>query len=642
MTALFSTSPANTLQPGASALQDGAVFGAVFHDCKSCGLVLCCLPDQEEIRVPFGDEYRIGSFYSVKLTGIRPEEWAYRYYRDDVTFIDPYAHRLMSIKAREGEQKVCCLFPYAEDTLPFTGRAGRTPWSDRIIYQLHVKGFTASRSSKVSHRGTFKGAAEKIPYLKKLGVTAVELMPVYELRCSIPGNSAAGAAVDTAACEETEKTNFWNFGEGCYFAPKAAYAADSETQKEFRGMVEAFHAAGIDVYLQLYFTDTVRIQTQVETAHFYVTHYQIDGFRLMGNGAALMAIASDPILTDTALIYYSFPYDELQKEDKENPSVGRLPVSHLAESTNSFSRLVRKFVKSDDQVAREFAKAFVSVPADHGDIHYAASYEGFTLMDLVSYNWKHNEENGENNNDGEDDNLSWNCGVEGKTGKKDIRSLRLRQVKNFLLLNFLAQGTPLLRAGDERCNSQDGNNNPYCQDNETGWVNWKETVDSRNILEFTEKIIAFRKAHAIFRRRKPFSFSDIAASGFPDVSFHGQEAWKPDFGGHSHSVGIMFNEAYAEENPSAGLIYLAINAHWHSQQFGVPTPPAGWRWRVLADTFEQQSFAAEPEVIADQRHVNVHGRSILILRAVKEFDPKTVKKSAPEVKETEPQKKENG
>lgn len=633
MTALFSTSPAHTLQPGASALQDGAVFGAVFHDCKSCGLVLYHLPDQEEFLVPFSDEYRIGSLYSVKITGIKPEEWAYRYYRDDVTFIDPYAHKLMSIDAKEGEQKVCCLFPYAEDTLPYTHTGAKTPWADRVIYQLHVRGFTASRSSKAPHRGTFKGAAEKIPYLKKLGVTAVELMPVYELRCSIPGSPAEG--------EETGKVNFWNFGEGCYFAPKAAYAAGNEAQKEFRAMVEAFHDAGIEVYLQLYFTDTVRIQTQVETARFYVTHYQIDGFRLMGSGVALTAIASDPILTDTALIYYSFPYEELQKENKENPSSGKPPVAHLAESTNSFSRLVRKFVKSDDQVTREFAKAFVSVPAGHGDIHYAASYEGFTLMDLVSYNWKHNEENGENNNDGEDDNLSWNCGVEGKTGKKDIRSLRIRQVKNFLLLNFLAQGTPLLRAGDERCNSQGGNNNPYCQDNETGWVSWKETVDSRNVLEFTEKISAFRRDHAIFRRKKPFSFSDYEASGFPDVSFHGQEAWKPDFGGHSHSIGIMYNEAYAQENPAPGLIYLAINAHWHSQQFGVPTPPAGWRWRVIADTFEQQSFHEEPPVITDQRHVSVHGRSILILRAVREFDPKAAKKSAPEEKTATPQKNDN-
>ena len=611
MTATFQISPAHTAQPGTSALQDGAVFGAVFHDCERCGLILYHLKDHSQVRVPFTEEMRFGSLYSVRLTGIDPKEWAYRFYRDDYSFVDPHARRLSKIATEDGVLTVCHLFPMAEDVLPRVKPMKRPAWPDRFIYQMHLKGFTASKTSKVQNKGTFRAAAAKIPYLKELGVTAVELLPVYELR-------------EKEAAVDTEKVNFWNFGEGCYFAPKASYAASDHPQKEFYDMVQAFHEAGIEVYLQLYFPDTVSIQTQVEAARFYVTHYQIDGFRLQGSPKALSALASDPLLTGTSLIYYNFPYEDLQKEDRENPTIGKLPVRHLAESTNAFARLTRKLVKSDDQVIREFAKAFVSVPKEHGDIHYVASYEGFTLADLVSYNWKRNDGNGENNNDGEDDNLSWNCGVEGKTGKKDIRTLRIRQMKNFLLLNFLSQGTPLLHAGDERCNSQDGNNNPWCQDNETGWMSWKETVDARQILEFTKKISAFRRDHAIFRRRTPFLFSDPEASGFPDVSFHGKEAWKPDFGGHSHCIGILLNEAYAQTDPQSALLYIAVNAHWHNQQFGVPTPPPGWRWRLVADTYQENSFPGDPPVIQDQRHVHVHGRSIQILRAVKEFDPKPV------------------
>lgn len=626
----FQIRPAHNVLPGTIVHTDGVIFSTVFRDCDSCGLILYHLSDGRSYTIPFKDEYRYGSLYSVKAEGLAPSEWGYRYYRDDYSFEDPYARELTSLKTKDGTINVCRLFPVPEDALPAYGGRKTGEWADTLIYCMHVKGFTASRSSKVHKKGTFLGVVEKIPYLKELGITAVELLPIYELR-----EESLGMVLEKKAAEEDvpaklpmhlplktesgeEKVNYWNFGEGCYFAPKKAYAGKTGPQQEFSDMVNALHAAGIEVYLQLFFPDSVSVQTQLETARFYVTHYGVDGFHLKGTESAVRTLATDPMLSDTRIFYYTFPYEKLQKIDAENPTTGKPSIHQLSEYTDHFQTLVRKVVKSDDQVLREFVKIFLTVPKEHGRVHYAANYEGFTLNDLVSFNWKHNEANGEENKDGCDDNLSWNCGVEGKSMKRDIRALRMRQLKNFMTLNLLAQGTPLLYAGDEFMNSQEGNNNPYCQDNETGWTNWKDTKDAGELLSFTKKMIAFRKEHGIFRRRTPFRFSDYKVSGYPDVSFHGADAWKPDLGGYSHTVGILFDENYSETDPKASLLYLAINMHWHNRQLGIPTPPAGYVWRVLMDTSEDHSFPADPERISDQRHVQVRGRTIMILQAVKE------------------------
>ena len=456
-----------------------------------------------------------------------------------------------------------------------------------------------------------------------------------EMRALFPDEPQAADVTEEIAAntpEQPRKENYWNFGEGCYFAPKSSYALSDTPQIEFRKMVETLHKNGIEVFLQLYFPDNVTIQTQLETARFYVTHYQIDGFHLKGNASALQTIASDPMLSGTALFYYNFPYEDLQKEDKENPTVGKPSVKHLCEYNDTFQTLARRFIKSDNQVLREFIRLFVTVPSGHGCVHYVTNYEGFTLADLVSYNWKHNDANGENGRDGCENNWSWNCGVEGPSHKKDIRALRNRQMRNFMTVNLLAQGTPLLLAGDERCNSQGGNNNPYCQNNEIGWLNWKDTVDSKALLVFTQKLTAFRKDHGVFRRKTPFGFNDPKVIGYPDISLHGSEAWKPDLSGYSHTVGILLPEAYDEENPRDSFLYLAMNMHWHSQMLALPKLPAGYRWRLLMDTFLDEPFQEPAKDLPDSRNVTVRGRSIQILQALpvpEEEIQKTEKKKAP-------------
>lgn len=629
-------SPAYDLQPGTRVLPEGVVFSVVLRDCSECGLILYHLPELKPVRIPFEDEYRIGSLYSVLVRDINPREWAYRYYRDDYEFVDSCARELMRVKTGDTQALYGKLFPIPECSALPAPALPEMLWQDEVLYCLHVKGFTASRTSRVKKKGTFAGLTEKIPHLVRLGVTAVELLPLYELR---PESCTTGKVKSRRLKPETEteRPNYWNFGEGCYFAPKASYSDGTSPSDELYRMIEKLHEAGIRVYMQLYFPGTVSIQTALEAARFYKLNYHVDGFHLKGDDASLKLIASDPILSDSALFYYSFPYAELQEVDRENPESGIPSVYHLAEYNDRFSTLLRRFVKSDDLVLREFIQEFVRVVPDHGNVHYVTNYEGFTLMDLVSYNRKHNEENGEDNRDGNDYNESWNCGVEGKSRRAVVRQLRLRQIKNFLALLFLSQGTPLLYAGDEMCNSQDGNNNAYCQDNELGWTCWRDTADSRMILSFTEQISAFRASHGVFRAKKPFTMTDTLVCGYPDLSFHGKEAWKPDFGGYNHTIGLLLCENYApaeetfgddkaEEQEGVRLLYLAVNMHWHPQELGVPTPPAGTKWFKVMDTFEEESFPAEPVPIRDAQQILVPGRTIQILCNL----PDTGSKKAPE------------
>ena len=662
----FETLPAYTVLPGTTVHENSVDFSCIFRDCHTCGLILYHLPDLEEVRIPFGNECRYGSLYSVRVIGLKPSEWAYRYYRDDYLFDDPYARELVDVRIDGRPVTLGRLFPYCEDSLPAYGAGETHTWTEQVVYCLHVKGFTASSSSKVpkKEKGTLEGLIRKIPYLKELGVTAVEILPPYELKPAAQGGTSGepadmteeqraeawrvtrqleaqilkpsqqdGEPEDAAPDGQdvpagpAQKPNYWNFGEGRYFAPKREYAASEAPQQEFRRMVDALHAAGIHVFVQLYFPETVSLQLQIEAARFYVTHYQVDGLHIKGWSAAYRALAADPMLSGTALLGDSFPDDYLSPVDKTDPTAGRPSPHHLCEYKDDFETLARRLVKSDEGVLRGFVREFTGVTAGHGKLHYITNYEGFTLKDLVMYNGKHNEANGEDNRDGTNENYSWNCGAEGPTRKREITKLRFRQMCNLTAMNLLAQGTPLLLAGDEHGNSQDGNNNAWCQDNETGWVTWKESADGRRIHAFTARLIAFRKEHSILRRSKVFTGIDTKATGYPDLSLHGREAWRPDLSDTSRTVGIMYAESYAEENPENDLLYIALNLHWHDQQLALPKPPEGQEWRIVMDTYLERPFPDEPLLPADPRRTDVRTRSIQILMTFP---------AAAEVKETAP------
>ena len=628
--------PANCTIPGVTVTDDGIVVTAVFRGEKPCGLILYNMVDDEKITVAFTDQYRFGSLYSAKITNLDPSAWCYRFYCGDTCFPDPCSRSLVE-HVSEGERFIAGGFFYdPDDRLPPCRCTKLRRAGDEVIYSLHIRGFTMLCEGLKSCPGTFSAAAERAGYLQQLGVTAVELMPVYELQPQTRAENGPRTMEDALALYpvgrdglpvkdlSVVRTNYWGYGRGFYYAPKAelstpGYAGGA--QKEFADMVECFHSFGISVYLQLYFTASVTSQQQIGIARYYVTHYAVDGFRLMGPVADIRAFSTDPLLSDVRLFHTEFPYGDIEGMDAENPESGAISTEHLSNYNPRFSQLIRRFCKSDDYVMREFLYEFLKVPSGHGSVRYVCSSDGFTLRDLVSYSEKHNEPNGEGGIDGPDENFSWNCGAEGESAQDDINRLRRNQIRNFLTLVLLSQGTPLINAGDEAFNTQYGNNNPYCQDNETGWIGWDNGKTGDGIRTLVRRLIAFRNEHPVFRGIKPFKNMDYIACGYPDLSLHGNEAWKPDLGHFSHAIGICLCENYVRSSEKTELIYLAVNMHWEKQELGLPKLAPGRRWNLLADTSLEETFLTGECVLEDQHVVETAPRSIRILNTVTSNKP---------------------
>ncbi|MDO5475685.1 MAG: alpha-amylase family glycosyl hydrolase [Eubacteriales bacterium] len=662
MTHSFTIAPAHAEKPGVHAHGNSAVFAAVFRGDVEHGLQFIHLPDGETFYIPLTDQYRVGSVYSVRITPFEAAEWAYRYRSGAQWVADPNATGVCSVQVREdaaGETcraAACICSPLRAGDL-FEGAPEKplepADWKEQTVYSLHVKGLTAAQPEGFPGRGTFAGVAAMIPYLESLGMTAVELMPVYlplpdlhRTRTFRTMQEALGAwpvgPQGDPLRDMKERPNYWGYGRGLYKALRPEFGS----QQEFAQMVHALHRAGIRVLLQIYFERGMQPAQQIDILRFYVERYGIDGFRLMGHLPSPSAIASAPSLSDTTLLYRDFPFEDLRSDmeaeevlygdaldtlcpgrDASAPSASsgssaRAPVRfpNLITCADDFQTLLRRFVKSDDYVMKDFLKLFLAVPAEHGQLRAVTSYEGFTLADLVSYSERHNEANGEFGLDGREDNHSWNCGEEGETDNETVLALRRRQVRNFLTLLFLAQGTPMLRHGDERGNSQQGNNNPYCQDNEISWIDWTDSPACRQLTRLTAGLIAFRADHPVFHTSRPFQYIDTLGIGHPDVSLHGEEAWKPDLGPFSHSIGIAFCENYAGRSVRRDLppafVYLAVNMYWKELSLALPKLPPGYVWKVFMDTETEDGFLEKPLLPKDQHFVSVGPRSIRILRSV--------------------------
>ena len=643
--------PAYSMNPGVTVLQNGVIISAVFRGPEPCGLVLYNRTDGDEIIVNFTDEYRFGSLYCVKISGIDPADWCYRLFTGDVYFVDPCCRSLVKLETGEETVSAGGFYYKPDDRLPAFKNSSHRRGGETVIYCLHVRGFTMLDQDIVSCPGTFSAAAEKAEYLKDLGVNAVELMPVYELQPVTRAEDGPRTMEDALALYpvnkegfpakdlSVKKVNYWGYARGFYYAPNSAYSTpgyEGGPQKEFADMIAKFHDAGISVYLQLFFPGSVTFQQQIGIARFYVTHYAVDGFRLMGSVADIKAFSTDPLLSDVRLFHTDFPYGEIEGMDAENPETGAILTNNLFTCNDRFSKLVRRFCKSDDYVMREFLYEFFKVPSGHGNVNYVCSSDGFTLRDLVSYNDRHNEANGEGGNDGDPENLSWNCGAEGETELEDVLRLRRNQIRNFLTLLFLSQSTPMINAGDECFNTQSGNNNPYCQDNETGWTGWDNGETGEAVRRFVRRILQFRREHPVFTGRAPFKNTDYIGCGYPDLSLHGMEAWKPDLSHFNHAIGICLCEDYVRGTKRPNLLYLAINMHWETQELGLPKLAPGRRWNLLVDTALEESFIEGECIADDQNVVEVAPRSIRILNTVTSNKPvkrrkKAVKKAADEL-----------
>ncbi len=599
--------PIYFFMPGTHRTADGAVFATSSYE-TDCGILLRRLSDGEELRIPFEECDRFGAYLRREVRLSAGEDYAYRFYRGEEVYTDPYAHAL--IEPDDGVPVPAGLLtaqksPVSDGQVQTAAKALGDAAGVSLFYQLHVRGFTMAGGQDVPkpYRGTFEGVALRAPYLKSLGVDAVDLMPVYEAASDVKNKSGKG------------RRNYWGYGEGFYEAPRREYAAGDDPEASFAAMVQTLHSAGIRVFLQLHFPAGILFERIRSAMLRYMTDFQVDGFHLIGSETDIRPVLTDPVLAETILIHESAPehvpvvrrQDSLLKQGKR-----QVRFYSMCGDTKS---LIRRFIKGDAGLLREVTRRFIHAQKEFETISFAADHDGFTLADTVSYSFRHNEENGEENRDGTSENNSWNCGEEGPTNNREIRKLRRRQVRNFLTLVFLMRGVPLLYAGDECFNTQKGNNNAYCLDDPTGWTKLCRTGDAGKTLSFTRKLSAFRNELGLYADAKDRMPANEAGNELPALSLHGEKAYCPDFTAESRSIGIVFKTG---ADSSAYAVCLAINMHWRRQEIALPRIPAGWKWKVCFDTFSERSFYDEPVTVKEQQHLLVRERSIQILMALRD------------------------
>jgi glycogen operon protein len=592
---------------GVCFVQDGIHVSAVFEKTihhgvqEEVGILLYDKKNKQGVRVPFPEENRIGAVYSMLLKGYQERDCSYLFYQGDRVFQDVRCREIENPYRYGTVKKELPRCKVPDENYDWEGdRPLRLPFEDVILYALHVRGFTRHRSSEVVCRGTFAGLLEKIPYLKELGITSLLLMPCYEFdEIMVQEPASQPLTMEEAASsymkelpskdEEKEpaiKINYWGYQKGLYYCPKSGYSYSRDAVTEYKDMVKRMHHNGIEVLMQFYFPPEISSVEMLDILRYWVLEYHIDGFHVMGVNVPIELIDRDPLLADTKIL------TEQQHSGEDFSEAGE---RHIGWMNDGFLYDMRKFLKGDEQMVNSFLCHIRNNSAHTGVVNYMAKWDGFRLADMVSYNNKHNVANGEDNLDGIDYNCSWNCGVEGNSRKKTILELRMRQMKNALTMLFLSQGVPLLYSGDEFGNSQEGNNNPYCQDNPVTWIKWNHKESSKELLAYTKGLIKLRKRHPILHCGEPLMGIDSRSCGYPDISFHGKEAWRANTLPACRSVGILYCDA--DGNRDDALIYVGVNMHWESQCLGLPKPPKGKTWTMISSTFlkDDSVLTAEEE-----------------------------------------------
>ncbi|MBQ4307710.1 MAG: hypothetical protein II759_03960 [Lachnospiraceae bacterium] len=559
--------------------------------------------------------------------GFDPELDLYGYMSGENRIPDPYADGYLSAETPDNMEFTGCT---ADVSLSGRERPAecrsRTDWNRRFIYQCHVRGLTISRQNlrDESIRGTFEGMIQMIPHILSLGATTVELMPVAAPRCRSAASGSAGAAVRESRSSRTDAgfhdSDYWGFHPAALHALNPVYAPSGNVRKtasSMRKLSAALHGASLELIFQIYLSGQETPQEIQDMLRYYALEFGADGFHLIGAAPPWDYCLSDPVLAGLLFIGEGLP-----------------SRTDTAVYSDDYAMLLRQLVKGDDFVLKSFLSSFAGRKDGTGDIRYITDYRGFTLLDLVSYSRKHNEANGEDNRDGEDRNFSWNCGAEGETSSRTINLLRQQQIRNFLALLLLGGGTPLLFSGDEALNTQFGNNNPYNQDNETGHILFRRTRSAKSLTAFVGELMKFRGKYTVLTSPKPYRCGDYLGLGYPDFSLHGEEAWKPDLGPYSHTVGIMFNQGYAEENPVPGegpLIYIAVNCYWEEASFGLPKLSPGFVWAEVMNTVSPDGFSVEPRNAGRPDSVRTAPRSVSVYVSMRSADAGECSENAPAV-----------
>ncbi|MDI6402321.1 alpha-amylase family glycosyl hydrolase, partial [Balneolaceae bacterium ANBcel3] len=545
------------------------------------------------------------------------------------------------------------------------------PTEELVIYEMHVRGFTRHPSSDVKHKGTFAAMREKIPYLVELGVNCVELMPIWEF----------DEYEHSKESPETGEllVNYWGYSTLNFFSPKAGYAASGKygmQVDEFKTLIKELHKNGIEVILDVVFNHTAEGDHRGPTISFkgidnktyymltpegyyynfsgtgntlncnhpvvrnmvldclryWASEYHIDGFRFdlaailgraqdgspLSNPPLLESLAYDPVLAKCKLIAEAWDAGGLYQVGSF-PSYGR-----WAEWNGKYRDAIRKFLKGEEGMTGEISQRIQGSPDMYhwrettAGINFITCHDGFTLYDLFAYNDKHNMANGEDNRDGANDNYSWNCGCEGETGDVHVHHLRRKMMKNAFAILMLSRGVPMLHMGDEVAHTKGGNNNTYCHDNELNWFNWKDVGKNEDILRFVKTMIRFRKQYSVLRDRFHFHHQDIRGTGYPDLSFHGVQAWNADWSPSGRVLAFMLDEGQMnngkKKNP---VIYVAMNMYWEALPFELPELRDGKKWYMSVNTdmpSPEDIYASgkEPK-LQHQKEVLAGPRSIVIL-----------------------------
>ena len=673
----FQVRPGFFLDFGATVIPGGVNFTIQSHKATSCELLLFHREAEEPFAVlPFPDNYRIGFCYSMIVFGLDIEEFEYAYRLDgpydekmglrfDRTkvLLDPYA-RAVTGQSHWGHKNnpqhgyrarvVHSNFDWGQQ------RHTSIPMEDLIIYELHVRGYTKDASSGVKHPGTFDGLKEKIPYLKGLGVNAVELMPVFEF----------DEMRDARLIDENLLLDFWGYNPVSFFAPNTSYSSSKEYNREgmeLKSLIKELHDQNMEVILDVVFNHTAEgnefgpsfsfkgfdnqiyymltpdghyynfsgcgntlncnhpvVQNMIlDCLRYWVIEYRVDGFRfdlasILGRNEdgtplhqppLLRSLAFDSILGNVKLIAEAWDAGGLYQ-------VGSFPSwKRWAEWNGRYRDDMRRFLKGDDFLSQAAARRITGSPdlydpvfrGRNASVNFLTCHDGFTLYDLYSYNEKHNEANGWGNTDGADDNNSWNCGVEVDTTDPSVLALRRKMMMNACAVLMCSRGTPMFLAGDEFADTRYGNNNPYCQDNLISWLDWSLLEKNRALYEFFRYMIHFRKAHACIRKDLEPSYL-----GFPSMSLHGLTPWKPDLPESSHTACVLFS-GYDDSLHKEDLVFLAVNTHWCSAALTLPQLPDGYTWKIAVNTGDkkQQTFT-DSEIPAAGSSVLLGERSVIV------------------------------
>lgn len=600
--------------------------------------------------------------YGYRFDGPYDPENGYRFDKTKI-LLDPYA-KLISGRNQWGKlpdfenefQHRGCVI--SEDFEWEGDKPLEIPMNDLVIYEAHVRSFTKHDSSGVKYKGTFAGLIEKIPYLKELGVNCIELLPIFEFD-----------EFEYSRVIDGERLyNYWGYSTVGFFSPKSGYAASGPmglAADELKNMIKQLHKNGIEVILDVVFNHTAEGNEMgpyisyrgidnrtyylltpdgyyynfsgcgntmncnnavvrnciLDCLRYWVSDYHIDGFRFdlasilsrdengvpMTSPPLLEALAHDPVIGKSKLIAEAWDAGGLYQ-------VGSFPAwGRWAEWNGKYRDCLRQFVKSGAECGPEMIYRIQGSPdlyenrSAEASINFITCHDGFTLRDMVSYNEKHNEVNGEENRDGANDNNSWNCGVEGETDDPEITALRNRQVKNAAAILLLSRGIPMLLAGDELGNTQNGNNNAYCQDSSISWINWDDMNKNKDTFEFFKKMIHFRSEHPVLRRTD--FYSGMNSSGYSELSFHGVKPWELDTHNPFHTFGFMYSE-YDKDYHTGNdcFIYCAVNTYWEQVQMELPQLPDGMKWNIFEYTYSDNT----DNNIFDNS-VTLGSRSVMIL-----------------------------